>query len=59
MISFIFSFAPLPLTEDRSPLAHAASLARRRQMDTQSLVGTPRHRIRPLEEKVRTEAALS
>ncbi len=30
-------FAPIPLTSERSPLAHAAALARRRMAETQAL----------------------
>jgi hypothetical protein len=41
-ISPIFMFAPIPLSE-RSPLAHAAALARRRMAEAQALsVQTPR-----------------
>ena len=57
-VSFIFSFAPLPLTDEYSPLAHAASLARRRQLDVQ-FAGVPRHRIQPMGDKAPTEASLS
>ncbi len=49
-ISPIFMFAPVPLTGERSPLAHAAALARRRLAEN-PIVGTPRHRIRPPVEK--------
>jgi hypothetical protein len=35
-ISPIFMFAPVPLSE-RSPLAHAAEIARRRMAETQAL----------------------
>ncbi len=36
-------FAPVPLTSERSPLAHAAALARRRMAEVQGLsVPTPR-----------------
>jgi hypothetical protein len=35
-ISPIFMFAPVPLS-DRSPLAHAAALARRRMAEAQAL----------------------
>jgi hypothetical protein len=45
-ISPIFMFAPVPLTNERSPLAHAAALARRRLAENQ-IVGTPRHRTKP------------
>lgn len=33
MISCIFVFAPVPLTQELSPLAHAGILARRRQAE--------------------------
>jgi len=36
-ISPIFMFAPIPLTSERSPLAHAAALARRRMAEVQAL----------------------
>jgi hypothetical protein len=36
-ISPIFMFAPVPLTSERSPLAHAAALARRRMAEVQAL----------------------
>ena len=44
-------FAPVPLTSERSPLAHAAALARRRMAEN-VVVAAPRHRIRPPEKKV-------
>jgi hypothetical protein len=40
-ISPIFMFAPIPLTSERSPLAHAAALARRRMAEVQALSATP------------------
>jgi len=43
-LSFIFTFAPVPLTDEQSPLAHAAALARRRQAESQALA-KPRYRI--------------
>ena len=46
-ISPIFAFAPVPLTSERSPLAHAAVLARRRQAESHTVSGPVRHRIRP------------
>ncbi len=58
-ISFIFSFAPVPLTEEFSPLAHAAVLARRRQAESQAPGGVPRHRIRPLPETKAAHSALN
>jgi len=39
-------FAPIPLTSERSPLAHAAALVRRRLADN-PIVTVPRHRISP------------
>jgi hypothetical protein len=45
-ISPIFTFAPVPLTAELSPLAHAAALIRRRLADN-PVVATPRHRISP------------
>ena len=49
-ISPIFTFAPIPLTHEMSPLAHAAILIRKRQADN-PVVAKPRHRIRPPAEK--------
>jgi hypothetical protein len=43
-LSFIFTFAPVPLTEELSPLAQAAALARRRQAEMQ-IPSKPRFRI--------------
>jgi hypothetical protein len=43
-------FAPVPLTSELSPLAHAAAIARRRMAEN-PVVGVPRHRIRPPVEK--------
>jgi hypothetical protein len=40
-ISPIFMFAPVPLTSERSPLAHAAALARRRMAEVQALAASP------------------
>jgi hypothetical protein len=45
-ISPIFTFAPVPLTNERSPLAHAAALVRKRLADN-PVVANPRHRISP------------
>jgi hypothetical protein len=62
-ISPIFMFAPVPLTSERSPLAHAAALARRR-MAEKTIIAAPRHRTRPpvelkvVEKKVAAAAAL-
>jgi hypothetical protein len=49
-ISPIFTFAPVPLTEELSPLAHAAILIRKRQAEN-IVVAKPRHRIQPPAEK--------
>ncbi len=58
MISPIFTFAPVPLTGELSPLAHAAILIRRRQADN-PVVAKPRHRIHPPEaEKRQAEESL-
>ena len=59
IISPIFTFAPIPLTEELSPLAHAAILIRKRQAETVTVVGKPRHRIQPPAEKQAAEAALA
>jgi hypothetical protein len=45
-ISPIFMFAPIPLTNERSPLAHAAAIVRRRLADN-PVVAVPRYRIPP------------
>jgi hypothetical protein len=45
-ISPIFMFAPVPLTNELSPLAHAAALARKRMADN-PVGGVPRHRVPP------------
>ena len=45
-ISPIFTFAPVPLTSERSPLAHAAAIVRRRLAEN-PVVGTTRHRVSP------------
>jgi hypothetical protein len=58
MISPIFTFAPIPLTEELSPLAHAAILIRRRQADN-VVVAKPRHRIQPPADKPATETVLA
>ena len=52
-------FAPVPLTKEYSPLAHAAALARRRMADN-PIVAVPRHRIpppAPFKKKVAEEVA--
>jgi hypothetical protein len=56
-ISPIFMFAPIPLTSELSPLAHAAAIVRRRLADN-PVVQIPRHRIRPPVEK-KPEPALA
>jgi hypothetical protein len=43
-------FAPVPLTNEYSPLAHAAALARKRMADN-PVVSIPRHRIGPPSKK--------
>lgn len=54
-ISPVFTFAPVPLTGELSPLAHAAALARRRQVESQAADGGPiRHRIRPSKKMAET-----
>jgi transposase InsO family protein len=55
-ISPIFTFAPVPLTNETSPLAHAAAIVRRRLADN-PVVAVPRHRIRPPVEKKLAEVA--
>jgi len=57
-ISPIFVFAPIPLTDERSPLAHAAAIVRRRLADN-PVVATPRYRITPPAKKKVAEAALA
>jgi hypothetical protein len=47
MLSTVFTFAPLPLTEEVSPLAVAAELARRRQAENAFAGTVTRHRISP------------
>ncbi len=56
-LSFIFTFAPVPLTSELSPLAHAAALARRRQAENQGMA-KPRYRIQDSSHKD-SEPALS
>lgn len=55
-LSPVFMFAPVPLTSERSPLAHAAALVRRRMADN-PVVAVPRYRIRPPVEKRVAEMA--
>lgn len=58
IISPIFTFAPIPLTEELSPLAHAAILIRKRQAEN-IVVAKPRHRIQPPAEKQMVEAVVA
>jgi hypothetical protein len=44
--SFVFAFAPVPLTNEQSPLVHAALIVRRHQ-EQLSVVAEPRYRIKP------------
>ena len=55
-ISPIFMFAPVPLTNERSPLAHAAAIVRRRLADN-PIVAVPRYRIPPAAVKKNNERA--
>lgn len=55
-ISPIFMFAPVPLTSERSPLAHAAAIVRRRLADN-PVVAVPRYRIPPANTKKVAERA--
>jgi hypothetical protein len=57
-ISPIFMFAPVPLTNELSPLAHAAALVRRRMADN-PVVAVPRYRIPPPAKKKTAEAAVA
>jgi len=53
MLSTVFTFAPVPLTDELNPLAVAADLARRRQADKAfTEVPRPRHRIQPVARKM-------
>ena len=51
-------FAPVPLTSELSPLAHAAALVRRRLADN-PVVAVPRHRIPPPVQKRVVEMAVA
>jgi hypothetical protein len=55
-LPFVFTFAPVPLTDELSPLAHAAALARRRQSESQDN-GKPRYRIQSPSGKKTVEPA--
>jgi hypothetical protein len=57
-ISPIFMFAPVPLTSERSPLAHAAAIVRRRLADN-PIVAVPRYRIPPPGAKKASERAVA
>lgn len=57
-ISPIFMFAPIPLTDERSPLAHAAAIVRRRLADN-PIVAVPRYRIPPAAPKKNSERAVA
>lgn len=57
-ISPVFVFAPIPLTNELSPLAHAAAIVRRRLAEGNPVVAKPRHRISPTAHKKVAEAAL-
>lgn len=59
IISPIFTFAPIPLTDEQSPLAHAAALVRRRQADALPAGAKPRHRIDPQPENKVAETSLA
>jgi hypothetical protein len=52
MLSTVFTFAPVPLTDELNPLAVAADLARRRQADKAFTEARPRHRIQPAARKM-------
>jgi hypothetical protein len=52
MLSTVFTFAPIPLTDEVNPLAVAADLARRRQADKAFAGVAPRHRIQPMPRKM-------
>jgi len=45
-IPFVFAFAPIPLTDEQSPLLHAAIMVRRHQEQI-PVVAKPRYRIKP------------
>ncbi|HUB67004.1 MAG TPA: hypothetical protein VL981_05920 [Candidatus Methylacidiphilales bacterium] len=53
----IFAFAPIPLTNELNPLAHAAILTRRRQAEN-GTHSKPRSRIRAVSSKL-SEPALT
>ena len=56
-IPHIFVFAPVPLTSELSPLAHAAAIVRRRLADN-PVVAVPRYRIPPANVKKLVEKAV-
>lgn len=45
-IAAVFAFAPIPLTQEMSPLTHAANLTRRRQAEMET-IPAPRRRQQP------------
>jgi hypothetical protein len=51
-ISFVFAFAPVPLTNEQSPLVHAAIVVRRHQ-EKLTVVAEPRYRIKPVPAETR------
>jgi hypothetical protein len=58
MLSLVFTFAPLPLTTEESPLAVAAELAKRRQAEAILAGGVVRHRINPANKKTSEPGSL-
>ncbi len=60
MLSTVFTFAPVHLTDELNPLAVAADLARRRQADKAFTDARSRHRIQPVARKMaRPETQMS
>ncbi len=59
MLSTIFTFAPVPLTNETNPLAVAAELARRRQAEILLSDVRPRHRIQPLAKPASSESLIA
>jgi hypothetical protein len=58
MLSIVFTFAPIPLTGEVSPLAVAAELARRRKAEIALAGAVSRHRIHPAIKKVAEPSTL-
>jgi len=56
MVSFAFTFAPIPLTAEQSPLLHAAILIRRHQAQI-PVVTKLRYRIKPTVDQARSIVA--